>query len=100
MTLRAADHEDLLRGCPLEEIADPSLDHPRPDARAIDINVRARVDVDAHGFRGRAPRGGRSLAEALMATCRALEAEIEHARTHATHLLQAVLKEAFAPAAS
>jgi len=38
--------------------------------------------------------------EALMATCRALEAEIEHARTHAAHLLQAVLKEAFAPAAS
>jgi type I restriction enzyme S subunit len=38
--------------------------------------------------------------EALMKTCRALEAEIEHARTHAAHLLQAVLKEAFAPAAS
>lgn len=38
--------------------------------------------------------------EALMTTCRALEAEIEHARTHATHLLQAVLKEAFAPASS
>jgi type I restriction enzyme S subunit len=36
--------------------------------------------------------------EALMTTCRALEAEIEHARTHASHLLQAVLKEAFAPA--
>ncbi len=35
--------------------------------------------------------------EGLMATCRALEAEIEHARTHAAHLLQAVLKEAFAP---
>jgi type I restriction enzyme S subunit len=35
--------------------------------------------------------------EAVMATCRALEAEIEHARTHAAHLLQAVLKEAFAP---
>jgi type I restriction enzyme S subunit len=34
--------------------------------------------------------------EALMTTCRALEAEIEHARTHATNLLQAVLKEAFA----
>lgn len=34
--------------------------------------------------------------EALMTTCRALKAEIEHARTHATHLLQAVLKEAFA----
>jgi hypothetical protein len=37
--------------------------------------------------------------EALMTTCRALEAKIEHARTHAAHLLQAVLKEAFAPAA-
>lgn len=37
--------------------------------------------------------------EALMTTCRSLEAEIEHARTHAAHLLQAVLKEAFAPAA-
>jgi restriction endonuclease S subunit len=36
--------------------------------------------------------------ESLMATCRALEAEIEQARTHATHLLQAVLKEAFATA--
>lgn len=36
--------------------------------------------------------------EALMTTCRALEVEIEHARTHAAHLLQAVLKEAFAPA--
>ena len=35
--------------------------------------------------------------EALMTTCRALETEIEHARTHAAHLLQAVLKEAFAP---
>jgi type I restriction enzyme S subunit len=35
--------------------------------------------------------------EALMTTCRALEAEIEHARTHAAHLLQAVLKEAFTP---
>lgn len=38
--------------------------------------------------------------EALMTTCRLLEAEIEHARTHAAHLLQAVLKEAFAPASS
>lgn len=37
--------------------------------------------------------------EALMTTCRALEAEIAAARTHAAHLLQAVLKEAFAPAA-
>ncbi|HKQ25790.1 MAG TPA: restriction endonuclease subunit S [Burkholderiales bacterium] len=36
--------------------------------------------------------------EALMTTCRALESEIEHYRTHAAHLLQAVLKEAFAPA--
>ena len=36
--------------------------------------------------------------EALMTTCRLLEAEIEHARTNAAHLLQAVLKEAFAPA--
>jgi type I restriction enzyme S subunit len=35
--------------------------------------------------------------EALMTTCRALEAEIEHARTHAAHLLQAFLNEAFAP---
>jgi type I restriction enzyme S subunit len=38
--------------------------------------------------------------EGLMTICRALEAEIEHARTHAAHLLQAVLKEAFAPAAN
>ena len=36
----------------------------------------------------------------LMTSCRALEAEIEHARTHAAHLLQAVLKEAFAPASA
>lgn len=35
--------------------------------------------------------------ESLMATCRELEAEIEKSRTHAEHLLQAVLKEAFAP---
>ena len=35
--------------------------------------------------------------EKLMTTCRALEAVIEQARTHADHLLQAVLKEAFAP---
>jgi len=35
--------------------------------------------------------------EALMKTCRALETEIEQSRTHAAHLLQAVLKEAFAP---
>lgn len=33
--------------------------------------------------------------EALMEHCRALEAEIEHTRSHAAHLLQAVLKEAF-----
>lgn len=37
---------------------------------------------------------------ALMETCRALEAEVEHTRTHAAHLLQAVLKEAFAPAST
>ena len=36
----------------------------------------------------------------LMTSCRALEAEIEHARAHAAHLLQAVLKEAFAPASA
>ena len=36
--------------------------------------------------------------ESLMTTCRALEAEIERSRTHAANLLQAVLKEAFAPA--
>lgn len=36
--------------------------------------------------------------EALMTSCRALEAEIEQSRTHAAHLLQSVLKEAFAPA--
>lgn len=34
--------------------------------------------------------------KALMATCKALEAEIEHSSTHAAQLLQAVLKEAFA----
>ncbi len=38
--------------------------------------------------------------EALMQQCQALAAEIEHNRTHAAHLLQAVLKEAFAPASS
>jgi type I restriction enzyme S subunit len=38
--------------------------------------------------------------ESLMATCRSLEAEIEQARTHAAQLLQAVLKEAFAPAST
>jgi len=38
--------------------------------------------------------------EALLTTCRLLAAEIEHARTHAAHLLQAVLKEAFAPASA
>jgi type I restriction enzyme S subunit len=36
--------------------------------------------------------------EALIATCRELETEIERSRTHAADLLQAVLKEAFAPA--
>lgn len=35
--------------------------------------------------------------EALMATCHALEAEITHNRTHAAHLLKAVLREAFTP---
>ena len=38
--------------------------------------------------------------ETLMTTCRELETEIEHSRTHAADLLQAVLKEAFAPASS
>ena len=38
--------------------------------------------------------------EDLMATCRELETEIERSRTHAADLLQAVLKEAFAPANS
>ena len=38
--------------------------------------------------------------ETLMTTCRELEAEIERSRTHAADLLQAVLKEAFAPANS
>ena len=37
--------------------------------------------------------------ETLMRTCQALEAEIEQARSHAAQLLQAALKEAFAPAA-
>ncbi len=36
--------------------------------------------------------------EALMEHCRGLAAEIAHTRSHAAHLLQAVLKEAFAPA--
>jgi type I restriction enzyme S subunit len=36
--------------------------------------------------------------EALMETCRDLETEIENSRTHASQLLQAILKEAFAPA--
>lgn len=35
--------------------------------------------------------------EALMVHCGALAAEIAHTRTHAAHLLQAVIKEAFAP---
>lgn len=35
--------------------------------------------------------------ETLMTTCRALEGEIQQSRTHAANLLQAVLKEAFAP---
>ena len=37
--------------------------------------------------------------EGLMKTCRALEAEIGQARGHAARLLQALLKEAFDPAA-
>lgn len=37
--------------------------------------------------------------EALMKTCRDLETEIKNSRTHASQLLQAILKEAFAPAA-
>ncbi|MDF7798466.1 hypothetical protein P4C99_03280 [Pontiellaceae bacterium B1224] len=40
--------------------------------------------------------GDKALIE--KAHCRALEKEIEQSRTHAAHLLQAVLKEAFAPA--
>jgi type I restriction enzyme S subunit len=36
--------------------------------------------------------------ETLMAICRALEAEIEHSRTHSSLLLQAVLKAAFSKA--
>lgn len=36
--------------------------------------------------------------EALMEHCRELDAEIAHTRNHAAHLLQAVLKEAFARA--
>lgn len=35
--------------------------------------------------------------EQLMATCRELEMEVENSRTHASQLLQAILKEAFAP---
>lgn len=35
--------------------------------------------------------------EALMEHCRALATEVAHTRTHAAHLLQAILKEAFAP---
>ena len=38
--------------------------------------------------------------EALMINYRSLEAEIEHSCIHAAHLLQAVLKEAFAPVSS
>jgi len=37
--------------------------------------------------------------EALLTSCRMLAAEIAQTRTHAAHLLQAVLKEAFTPAA-
>jgi type I restriction enzyme S subunit len=38
--------------------------------------------------------------EELLVSCRGLEAEIEQARSHAAHLLQAVLREAFAPASA
>jgi type I restriction enzyme S subunit len=38
--------------------------------------------------------------EALMERCRDLEAEIARSRAHAEALLQAVLREAFAPAAA
>ena len=38
--------------------------------------------------------------EELMVSCRGLEGEIEQARAHAAHLLQAVLREAFAPASA
>ncbi len=38
--------------------------------------------------------------EALMEHCRVLAAEIAHTRTHAAHLLQAVLKEAFSLAST
>lgn len=37
--------------------------------------------------------------ESLMLMCRTLESENEHSRTHVAHLLQAFLKDAFAPAA-
>jgi len=37
--------------------------------------------------------------EVLMKTCGRLEREIDHSKTRAAHLLQAVLKEAFSPAA-
>ena len=36
--------------------------------------------------------------KALMKHCQALDSEIAHTRIHAAHLMQAVLKEAFAPA--
>jgi hypothetical protein len=36
--------------------------------------------------------------EVLMMTCQKLELGIQQARTRSAHLLQAVLKEAFAPA--
>ncbi len=38
--------------------------------------------------------------ESLMAKCDGLEAEIEQSQAHAEDLLQAVLREAFAPATS
>ncbi len=37
--------------------------------------------------------------EALMESCRELETEIDNSRTHASQLLQAILKEAFSPVA-
>ena len=37
--------------------------------------------------------------ETLLGSSRLLAAEIAHTRTHAAHLLEAILKEAFAPAA-
>jgi hypothetical protein len=44
-------------------------------------------------------RTDEELMDALLESSRLLTAEIAHTRTHAAHLLQAVLKEAFTPAA-